>query len=157
MDWIQVAPYRVDWWVLVNTNDVLSDVQGWKSVINWWSVSFLRSTLLCGLKYEPFALYTGSYICEKWSWGKKQGLSLNWKLPVVIAVSNCHAALKSSWHTIINTINISFRFLLYPGAKGWVMLSICPKSNTCTARSNCLIGCAWHWAVGFLKSCSLEG
>ena len=87
------------------------------------------------------------YKCPVWKW----------KLPIGIAVSDWHATLKSTWPTIINTINISFRFLLYLGAKGWVMLSICPKSNTCTARSSCLIGCAWHWVVGFLKSCSSEG
>jgi len=152
MDCIKVAPAGVHWWVLMNTNDVLSDLQGRKSVTNWWTVNFLRSALPCGPRCEPFILFTGSYICENWS----SGPSLNGKLPVGIAVSNWHA-LKSSWHTIIKTIIISFRFLLYLGAKGWVMLSICPKSNTCTARSSCLIGCAWHWAVGFLKSCSLEG
>jgi len=34
MDCIKVAPDRVHWWVLVNTNDVLSAVQGRKSVTN---------------------------------------------------------------------------------------------------------------------------
>lgn len=148
MDCIQVAPDGVHWWVLVNTNDVLSAIQDRESVTNWWTVGFLRNAL--------YYIQDLTYV-KKLSSGTLQGPSLNWKLPVGIAVSDWYATLKSSWHTVINTIIISFRFLLYLGAKGWVMLSTCPKSNICTARSSCLIGCAWHWVVGFLKSCSLEG
>jgi len=34
MDCIQVAPDGVHWWVLVNTNDVLSAIQDRESVTN---------------------------------------------------------------------------------------------------------------------------
>jgi hypothetical protein len=65
VDWIQVAQDRVHWHVIVNTNDVLSVIQGRKFLTNWWTVSFLRSALLYGLRCEPLIIFAGSYICEK--------------------------------------------------------------------------------------------
>lgn len=35
------------------------------------------------------------------------------------------------------------------GGRVWVTLSTCPESNTCTAKSSCLTGCAWCWGAAW--------